>query len=186
MSNVKNQTLWTIDPAHSEILFKIRHMMITNVKGEFRKFDATVKTDDNDFSTAQIQVVIDASSIYTNNEDRDKHLRSGDFFHVEDHEEIRFESTGMKKAGSEDYELIGDLTMRGVTKEIHLKVEFGGIINDPYGNERAGFSVSGKFSRKDWGLNWNSVLEAGGVMVSDEVRINAEVQFVKQTKEVLA
>lgn len=185
MSNVNNQTLWTIDPAHSEILFKIRHMMITNVKGEFRKFDATVKTEGNDFSSAKIQVVIDASSIYTNNDDRDKHLRSGDFFHVEDHEEIRFESTGMKKAGAEDYELIGDLTMRGVTKEIPLKVEFGGIINDPYGNERAGFSVSGKFSRKDWGLNWNSAIEAGGVMVSDEVRINAEVQFVKQKVEEL-
>lgn len=185
MNNAKNQTLWTIDPAHSEILFKIRHMMITNVKGEFRKFDATVKTEENDFSTAKINVVIDASSIFTNNDDRDNHLRSADFFHVDNHEEIRFESTGMTKADSDEYELTGDLTMRGITKEIKLAVEFGGMLNDPYGNERAGFSVSGKFSRKDWGLTWNSAIEAGGVMVSDEVRINAEVQFVKQLKEEL-
>lgn len=186
MNEVNNQTLWTIDPAHSEILFKIRHMMITNVKGEFRKFDATAKTDGNDFSTAKIEVVIDASSIFTNNDDRDNHLRSGDFFHVENHEEIRFESTGMTKKGSDEYELTGNLTMKGITNEIKLDVEFGGLINDPYGNEKAGFSVSGKFSRKEWGLNWNAAIEAGGVMVSDEVRINAEVQFVKQKKEELA
>ena len=179
MDNVKKQTLWTVDPTHSEILFRIRHMMITNVKGEFRKFAATINSDGNDFSTASVQVVIDASSVFTNNDDRDNHLRSEDFFHVENHEELRFNGTGLTKTGSDTYELTGNLLMRGITKEVKLDVEFGGILNDPYGNERAGFSVSGKLSRKDWGLTWNSAIEAGGVMVSDEVKINAEVQFVK-------
>lgn len=154
--------------------------MITNVKGEFRSFEGSISSDGNGFDNAKVNVTIDASSIFTNNTDRDAHLQSADFFDVENHKELSFESTSLKKLDDENYELKGLLTIKGVSKEVKLDVEFGGLVKDPYGNEKAGFSVSGKINRKDWGLNWNAALEAGGVMVSDEVRINAEVQFVKQ------
>jgi len=175
---METQTKWVTDPAHSELLFKVKHLMITNVKGEFRKFDATIIDSGNDFSNAAVQATIDASSVFTNNGDRDNHLKSGDFFDVENHPEIRF--TGKSIKNGDNYQLLGGLTIRGITKEVLFDVEFGGFIKDPYGNEKAGFSLSGKISRKDWGLNWNAALETGGVMVSDEVRINAEVQFTRQ------
>lgn len=174
------QTTWTLDPAHSELLFKVKHLMITNVKGEFRSFDAKVVTDGNDFTTATVTLDIDPSSIFTNNEDRDTHLRSADFFDVENHTQMRFESTGMKKRDDENYVLTGLLTMKGVSKEVQLEVELGGMMTDPYGNEKVGFSLHGKLNRKDWGLNWNAALETGGMLVSDEVRLSAEVQFTKQ------
>lgn len=174
------KTKWTLDPTHSEILFKVKHLMITNVKGEFRNFDATIFSVGNDFDKAKVNVTIDAASIFTNNTDRDAHLQSADFFDVENHKELSFEGTSLKKLDDDNYELKGLLTIKGVSKEVALGVEFGGLMKDPYGNEKAGFSVSGKINRKDWGLNWNAALEAGGVMVSDEVRISAEVQFVKQ------
>lgn len=174
------KTKWSIDPTHSGILFKVKHLMITNVKGEFRSFEGSISSGGNGFDNAKVNVTIDASSIFTNNTDRDAHLQSADFFDVENHKELSFESTSLKKLDDENYELKGLLTIKGVSKEVKLDVEFGGLVKDPYGNEKAGFSVSGKINRKDWGLNWNAALEAGGVMVSDEVRINAEVQFVKQ------
>lgn len=173
-------TRWTIDPSHSELLFKVRHLMITNVKGEFRKFDATILSEGQDFSKAKVSATIDASSIFTNSTDRDNHLKSADFFDVETNKEITFEGTSFNQLDEENYELKGMLTMKGISKEITLDVEFGGLITDPYGQQKAGFSVTGKFNRKDWGLNWNAALETGGVMVSDEVRINAELQFLKQ------
>ena len=175
-----NQTKWVIDPTHSEILFKVRHMMITNVKGEFRKFDASVTTIGNDFSKAAIHVSINASSVFTNSDDRDGHLKSGDFFDAEQHKEITFTGTSFTKFDDENYRLKGNLTIKGISKEVSLEVEFGGINTDPWGNEKAGFSLNGKINRKDWGLNWNAALETGGVLVSDEVKITAEVQFVKQ------
>jgi len=178
---MENQTKWVVDPSHSEILFKVKHLMITNVKGEFRKFDASVTTVGNDFSKAAIHVAIDASSIFTNSDDRDGHLKSPDFFDVENHKEIAFEGTSFTKLDEENYSLKGNLTIKGVSKELTLGVEFGGINKDPWGNEKAGFSVNGKINRKDWGLNWNAALETGGVLVSDEVKITAEVQFVKQS-----
>ena len=150
-------TTWAIDPAHSEITFKVKHLMISNVKGEFK-----------------------TSSISTNNNDRDTHLKSPDFFEVEQFPEITFKSTSLKKGDDDEYKLVGDLTIKGVTKEITLDTEFGGFMKDPYGNEKAGFSINGKLNRKDFRLNWNAALEAGGVMVGNEVKINAEVQFVKQ------
>lgn len=177
------KTKWVLDPTHSELLFKVKHLMITNVKGEFRKFDASIESDGDDFDNASVTATVDASSIFTNNEDRDNHLRSDDFFSVEAHPEITFESTSLEKLDDENYRLNGTLTMKGVSKEISLDVEFGGIIKDPYGNVKAGFSVSGKINRKEWGLNWNAALETGGVMVSDEVRISSEVQFVRQQEE---
>lgn len=172
-------TKWSLDPTHSEIIFKIKHLMITNVKGEFQKFDATIESNNGDFSNATVSAVIDTDSIYTNNSDRDAHLKSADFFDAEQFPEITFNSTELNKLDDENYQLKGILNMHGVEKELVLDVEFGGFIKDPYGNHKAGFSINGKLNRKDWGLNWNAALEAGGVMVSDEVRLSAEVQFVK-------
>lgn len=171
-------TKWAIDPTHSEITFKVKHLMISNVKGEFRTFQANI--DGEDFTNSIISANIDASSISTNNNDRDTHLKSPDFFEVEKYPEITFVSTSFKKIDENEYELVGNLTMKGTTKEIKLNTEFGGFIKDPYGNEKAGFSINGKLNRKDFGLNWNAALEAGGVMVGNEIKINAEVQFVKQ------
>lgn len=177
---VMTATKWTLDPSHSELLFKVRHLMITNVKGEFRKFDASILSEGQDFSKAKVSATIETASIFTNSTDRDNHLKSADFFDVENYKELTFEGTSFKQLDEENYELKGMLTMKGVSKEITLDVEFGGFITDPYGQEKAGFSVSGKFNRKDWGLNWNAALETGGVMVSEEVRINGELQFLKQ------
>lgn len=171
-------TKWVLDPAHSELVFKVKHLMISNVKGEFGHFQAEMNGED--FTKSKIKVVVDASSISTNNHDRDAHLKSADFFEVEKYPELTFEGTSFTSIGDDEYELKGLLTMKETTKEVVLDVEYGGEMKDPYGNEKIGFSVSGKINRKDWGLNWNAALEAGGVMVSDEVRINAEVQFVKQ------
>jgi polyisoprenoid-binding protein YceI len=175
------KTKWVLDPAHSDLAFKVRHMMISNVKGEFRKFNAEVTTLNDDPSTAVVHVEIDPASIFTNDEGRDKHLRSEDFFDVQAHDNITFESTSIKKLSDDHYKLTGMLTMKGISKKILLDVDFGGINKDPWGNQKAGFTISGKINRKDWGLNWNSLLETGGVLVSDEVRINGEVQFVKKT-----
>jgi polyisoprenoid-binding protein YceI len=173
-------TNWALDPTHSEILFKVKHLMITNVKGEFRKFNASLTSDGNSFSNASVNVTIDAASVFTNEENRDNHLKSADFFDVENHKEITFKGTSMEKLDDDTFSLKGMLTIKGVSKEITLEVEFGGVNKDPWGNEKAGFAVSGKFNRKDFGLNWNAALETGGVLVSEEVKINAEVQFVKQ------
>ena len=173
-------TKWVLDPTHSELLFKVKHLMITNVKGEFRKFNAEATTQGEDFSTAQITVSIDASSVFTNNDDRDNHLRSADFFEVEKYGELTFASSSLTKNGDDEYKLSGLLTIRGVSKPVELEVEFGGINKDPWGNMKAGFSLNGKISRKEWGLNWNAALETGGVLVSDEVRLSAEIQMVKQ------
>lgn len=177
---MENQTTWVLDPSHSELVFKVKHLMITNVKGEFRNFDARIVTIGDDFNTAKVKATIDASSIFTNNTDRDAHLIGGDFFDAGTFKEITFEGTSFTKFDEENYELKGILTMKGISKEVIFGVEFGGFMKDPYGNEKAGFSLSGKINRSDWGLNWNAALETGGVMVSEDVRINAEVQFVKQ------
>jgi polyisoprenoid-binding protein YceI len=177
---VSTKTKWTIDPTHSEIVFKVKHLMITNVKGEFRKFAGSINAEGEDFSKALINATIDASSIFTNEDNRDGHLKGADFFDVENYPEITFTGTSFKKVDEENYELKGVLTIKGVSKEVALDVEFGGINKDPWGNEKAGFSITGKINRKDWGLNWNAALETGGVLVSDDVKISAEVQFVKQ------
>ncbi|SDM18623.1 Polyisoprenoid-binding protein YceI [Daejeonella rubra] len=177
---MENQTSWVLDPTHSEIVFKVKHLMITNVKGEFRNFNASITSVGTDFSKAKVKANIDASSIFTNNTDRDAHLQSADFFDAATYKELSFEGTSFTKLDEDNYQLKGMLTIKDVSKEVSFDVEFGGLMKDPYGNEKAGFSLSGKINRKDWGLNWNAALEAGGVMVSEEVRINAEVQFVKQ------
>lgn len=176
---------WKADPAHTEIQFKVRHLMITNVTGYFRKFDIEVETETEDFSTAKkIIVTADIDSIDTNNEQRDAHLRSSDFFHGEEYRQIRFEGESFEVDG-DDATLQGLLTIRGVTKPIKLNVESGGVIVDPYGQTKAGFTVTGKLKRKDYGLKWDAYTETGGVVVSDEIRIHAEVQLVKQVVEEL-
>ncbi|HLT93114.1 MAG TPA: YceI family protein [Membranihabitans sp.] len=178
MSNQK--TKWILDPTHSELTFRVKHLMISNVKGEFRKFDATVLSSGDDFSSAEVSVNIDASSVYTNNDDRDNHLRSDDFFGAEAHPQLTFKSTDLIKLDEDNYQLKGLLQIKGIEKEVTLDVDYGGMMTDPYGNKKVGFTVTGKINRKDWGLNWNAALEAGGVLVSDEVRLAADVQFVQE------
>ena len=172
------KTIWTLDPTHSEITFKVKHLMISNVKGEFKNFSATVEGDD--LEKAKIKASIDSSSVFTNNGDRDNHLKSADFFDAENYKELAFESKSLKKVDDDEYKLTGILTIKGVSKEVTFDVEFGGTNKDPWGNEKAGFSIDGKINRKEWGLNWNAALESGGVLVSEDVKIQAEVQFVKQ------
>lgn len=174
------RTNWLLDPTHSEVNFKVKHLMIANVKGAFQKFNASIEAVGTDFANARVQATLDASSIFTNEENRDKHLRSADFFDVEQHPHLQFTGTRMEHKGGNDYTLTGDLTIKGITKPVKLDVEFGGKNTDPWGNEKLAFALSGRINRKDWGLNWNAALETGGVLVSDEVRIGAEVQFVKQ------
>jgi len=180
METAAVKTKWTLDPTHSEVLFKVKHLMITNVKGEFRKFEATYNGEGNGFDPSSIIAEIDTTSIFTNNEDRDNHLKSGDFFDSESFPKLTFKGRSMKKTGGEEYKITGDLTIKGITKELVLDTEFGGIATDPRGNKKAGFSLSGKLNRKDWGLTWNQALESGGVLVSDEVKISAELQFVTE------
>jgi polyisoprenoid-binding protein YceI len=174
-----NKVTWNLDPNHSEVTFKVKHMMITNVTGHFKEFSATVVSSSDDFTKAEINFTANAKSISTNADQRDTHLRSAEFFDVEKYPDIKFKGTKFTKQSGSDYKLEGDLTIKGVTKNITLDVDFGGINKDPWGQTKAGFTVSGKINRKDFGLNWNAALETGGVMVSDEVRIHAEVQFIK-------
>ena len=175
------KTKWAIDPAHSEISFKVKHLMITNVKGEFKNFKGEAVSVGNDFLADSINFTLDASSIFTNSNDRDAHLKSPDFFDVEKYKELSFKGEALKKVDDENFKLTGTFTMKGVTKEVTLDVEFGGVNKDPWGNEKAGFSLNGKINRKDWGLNWNAALETGGVLVGEEVKIGGELQFVKQS-----
>lgn len=173
-------TKWAIDPTHSEVGFKVKHMMFTNVSGKFESFDGSIETQGDDFTTAQIDFSADVNSISTGNNDRDAHLRSGDFFDTEQFPKLQFTAKGFEKISEGDYTLNGDLTIRGISQPVKLAVEYGGLMKDPWGNEKAGFSINGKFNRKDFGLTWNAALEAGGVLVSDEVRVNIELQLVKQ------
>ena len=176
---------WAIDPVHSEISFQLRHLMIAHVKGSFKKFDANIYTSGKDFSTAQIDVWIDASSINTGDAKRDEHVKSADFLDVQNHKQITFTSSSIGQSEADGHhELWGELTIAGVTKNIKLDVHLGGIINDPWGNEKAGFTITGKINRSDWGLTWNSPMENGGLIVSDEVTISCEVELiaVDQTK----
>ena len=152
--------------------------MISNVKGEFKNFTAEI--DNEDFRNGTVKLNVDTSSIFTNNNDRDNHLKGVDFFDVESYPDMTFKSTSFKKVDDNEFKLKGLLTIKGISNEVVLDVEFGGANKDPWGNEKAGFSYSGKINRKDWGLTWNAALETGGVLVSDDVKINGEVQFVRQ------
>jgi polyisoprenoid-binding protein YceI len=171
---------WKIDPAHSEIQFKVKHLMITTVTGYFRKFDCEVISETEDFnSTTSIKFTADIDSIETNNEQRDTHLKSEDFFNAEKYDQVIFVGTRYD-ALNNSATLYGNLTIRGITKPVKLDVEFGGTVVDPYGQKKAGFTINGRISRKEFELKWNAVTEAGSVVVSDEVKVHAEVQMVKQ------
>ena len=173
-------TKWLTDPAHSEVQFKVKHLMITTVTGYFRKFDVVVETEDDDFTKAStILFTADINSIDTNNEQRDTHLRSQDFFYAEKYSQIRFEGKKYEQTG-DSHLLTGDLTIRNITKPVTLEVDFGGIVVDPYGQTKAGFTLTGKIKRKDFDLMWDAVTEAGQVVVSNEIRIHAEIQLIKQ------
>jgi len=170
---------WKIDPAHSEIQFKVKHLMITTVTGYFRKFECEVITETEDFnSTTSIKFTADIDSIETNNEQRDTHLKSEDFFNAEKFNQVVFVGTRYD-AMNDSATLYGNLTIRGITKPVKLDVQFGGTVVDPYGQKKAGFTVNGRISRKEFDLKWNAVTEAGSIVVSDEVKIHADVQMVK-------
>ena len=172
---------WVLDPTHSEIHFKIKHLMITNVTGSFDLFNLSAVTEAEDFTKAKINFTADVNSISTNNEQRDGHLKSADFFDAEKFPQIKFTATKTDTVDNDgSFDLYGDLTIRDVTKNVKLSVEFGGVVKDLYGNTKAGFTINGKINRKDFGLTWNAVTEAGGVAVSDEVRIAAEIQLIEQ------
>lgn len=178
-------TKWLLDPAHSELTFKIKHLMISNVSGAFKDFQATVETEGNDFSKANISLTAEMNSISTNNEQRDVHLRSSDFFEVEKFPQMKFISTGIEETEDDSLSLFGNLTLKGITKPVKLHMEFNGIVKDPQGQEKAGFLVSGKINRNDWGINLNVALETGGLMLGEDVRIQSEVQFIRQEANVL-
>jgi polyisoprenoid-binding protein YceI len=170
---------WNLDTAHSGINFSVRHMVVSKVRGRFTKFNGTVSLDEGDLTRSTVEATVDASSIDTGTAQRDDHLRSADFFDVERFPELRFRSTRIEKLGGDRYRLVGDLTIRDVTRPIELDAEYGGRGKDPWGNERVGFTARASLDRKDFGLKWNQVLETGGVLVSDRVDIELEVQAVR-------
>jgi polyisoprenoid-binding protein YceI len=174
------QVKWSLDPMHSEITFKVKHLMISTVSGRFNSFNVTATTEGDNFSKVNsVETTVDVSSIDTNNEQRDGHLKSDDFFSAGNHNQISFKSSKLELNG-EDGKLTGDLTIKGITKPVVLNVESGGVVVDPYGQTKAGFTVTGKISRKEFGLTWNAVTEAGNVVVGDDIKFNAEIQLVKQ------
>lgn len=166
-----------IDPAHSRVQFKVKHLMISNVLGSFKEFEGKATMVENDYSSTVVSFTIRAASIDTEAADRDAHLKSADFFDVEKYPEITFEGKGMTPKDEDNFELKGMLTMKDITKPVTLNVEFGGLMTDPWGNKKAGFSVTGEINRKDWNMTWNAALEAGGVLVGDKIKINCDVEF---------
>jgi polyisoprenoid-binding protein YceI len=170
---------YKIDAAHSDILFKVKHLMITTVTGNFKSFDATLTAEAEDFSDAQISFTADVNSIDTRSEQRDGHLKSDDFFNAEKFPQLKFTSTSFSKNG-DGYVLKGDLTIRDITKPVELKAEYSGAMVDPWGQHKVGFEAEGKIKRKEFGLSWDAVTEAGGVVVSDDVKLQLNVQFIKQ------
>jgi polyisoprenoid-binding protein YceI len=167
---------WTLDPAHCEIGFTVRHMMVSKVRGQFTSFQGTITTAENPLESSGT-AVIDLASITTHNEQRDTHLRSADFFHVDADPKMTFHTTSLKPGG-DGFVAVGDLTIRGVTKPIELAVEFGGIGPDAYGGTRLGLSATGSLNRNDYGVNWNAAIEGGGVVISEKVQISLEIEAV--------
>ncbi|WP_215143338.1 YceI family protein [Exiguobacterium qingdaonense] len=170
---------YQVDPAHSSITFTVKHMMISKVKGEFKEFEIKANGDPSNLSDANVKVTIQAASIDTNNADRDNHLRSGDFFNAEEHPHILFQSTSFRSKGDGEFELTGDLTIRGTTRQETFEVEYEGSAKDPWGNMKYAFSGEGSLNREDYGLTWNQALEAGGVLVDKKVKFEFELQFTE-------
>lgn len=172
-------TTWTIDTAHSEIGFKVKHLVISTISGKFNSFEGKLEGDPNDLINAKISFSADIDSINTGNEQRDGHLKSADFFDAANHPKLIFTSTSIEKNGDTEYKVTGDLTIRNTTKPITLNVEFGGVHNNLYGQTVTGFEITGKIKRLEYGLTWNAVTEAGGVVVSDEVKLVIDAELVK-------
>jgi polyisoprenoid-binding protein YceI len=179
-------TTWKLDPAHTQVEFSVKHMMFTTVRGQFSRFEGVVELDRDDSTNSSVEVSIDTSSIDTGVEDRDAHLRSKDFFDVEAYPEIIFRSTRVEGSVSEDgtFEIVGDLTVRGVTREVTLTAEFGGTGTDPWGGTRVGFEGKTVIDRRDFGLTWNQALETGGFLVGNDIKISLQVQAVLQEEAV--
>ncbi len=173
-------TAWVIDPSHSEVQFKVKHLVISTVTGSFGQYEGQVESNGDDFDGAKISFSADISSINTGSEQRDGHLKSADFFDAEQFPKLTFVSTSMTKTGDDTYSLAGDLSMHGVTKAVTLKAEYGGQMQDFYGQTKAGFEINGTIKRKEFGLTWDGVTEAGGVVVSDDVRLVLNIQVTKQ------
>jgi polyisoprenoid-binding protein YceI len=171
---------YKIDADHSDIMFKVKHLMISTVSGIFKKFDATLEIDENDFTKATVYFEADTTSVDTKNEQRDTHLKSDDFFYAEQFPKMTFKSTSIERKSGDEYILNGDLTIRDITKPMSLHVEFTGDVVDPWGMERKGFEITGKINRKDFGLKWSAVTEAGGLVVADDVKLQLNVEMVKQ------
>lgn len=171
---------WKIDPAHSEVNFTVRHMMISNVRGRFEEFTGTVEFDRENPALSSVEVQIEATSINTREPQRDNHLRSADFFDAENHPYLTFKSKRIEILDDAHGRITGDLTIRGVTREVVLDTEFNGMSQSPWGYNSAGFSASAKINRKDWGLTWNMALETGGVLVSDDIKINIELEIIEE------
>lgn len=178
-------TTWTVDQSHSEVQFKVKHLVITTVTGSFTDFSGKVQAGE-DFANADISFEINAGSVSTNNEQRDGHLKSADFFEVEKYPKIVFKGNSLTRKSNDEFELKGELTIKGVTRPVTLAVEYGGVTTDPWGAVKAGFEIKGVINRKDFGLTWSATTEAGGLVVSDDVRLAINVQFVKQAEPVNA
>ena len=177
--------IYKIDADHSDITFKVKHLMIATASGTFKKFDATIDVNEKDLSDAQISFEADVESVDTKNEQRDAHLKSDDFFNAEKFPKLTFKSTAIKSDGDNAYTLNGDLTIRNISKPVSLKVDYNGKITDPWGQERMGFEINGKINRKDFGLKWSAVTEAGGIVVADDVKLALNIEMVKQQEEVV-
>lgn len=171
---------WVIDPSHSEISFKVKHLVVATMTGKFDTFEGTLETESEDFNGANISFSADIASINTGNADRDGHLKSDDFFNAEAFPKLTFKSTSFTKTGDNDFKLVGDITIRDITKSIELTAEYGGTMVDPWGNTKAGFEINGKIKRKDFNLKWDVLTEAGGAVVSDEVKLHINVEIHKQ------
>ncbi len=169
---------WTLDAEHSEVQFKVRHLMVSWVTGSFQKFEATLETEEQDMTTAKVTFTAEISSIFTNNVQRDTHLRSADFFDAENYPQLTFKSDRLDKLSEEEYEMTGTLTMRGMSYPITLKVEYAGVIQDPRGKTRTGFTISGKVKRSDYGITFSRLSEAGEALLGDTVTIIANAEFV--------
>ena len=173
------KTKWVVDPTHSEVHFKVKHLVISTVTGTFKVFGGELVTENDGFENAEINFSLDVASVDTNQEQRDEHLRGADFFNAPQYPQISFISTSFKRKG-DDYELRGDLTIKNVTKPVKLEVEFGGSATDFYGNEKAGFEIEGKINRKDFGLTWDGITEAGAIVVGEDIKLSINLQLAKQ------
>ena len=176
-------TTWTIDPMHSEVLFKIKHLVISTVTGSFRKFDGSVTTEGTDFNNAKVNFTIDVKSIDTNQAQRDGHLQGGDFFSADLYPEITFESTSFAHTGGNDYKMIGNLTMKGVTRQVALNVEYGGSEDNGHGIMKHGFEVTGVINRKEFGMSWNKLTDTGGLGLGEDIKLIANIQVAKLVEE---